>query len=633
MLRFLKDPFLFTYSCVFSLIGIVSIMSVVAQSSDSLYGDLRNEQLIKEALLVVDQNPDSAIAIVDEVLPILRFGQKELKGFCFLVKGDAYYNKNRFVESKNAYLMSIDLYRQSSKKDKMAMLYNNLGLSYYSNAQYDSAMVVFLESLKLESANQNQEGIAKSYQNIGLVYYQIGNNAKFLDYMKKALLLYERLNDNIRFAEAANNMAIAYAADEDYDNAQLYYNKAYKAFDEYGDQVNVGNVLNNIGNLYFYKGQYKQAEENLRRALEIFQKMGNIQGMIHSHTRLGDVLSKNFKTSEAMMHYMVCEELNKGLDIKDLQLKNLQSLLEAYKEIEDFESALRISEQYYSLRDSIFSIDKLQTIVEVERKFELEKQRNELDAISQKRTLMVLAITGLGLLILFMGGFIFLWLRHLKIKERQRLMTLEYKVLRNQLNPHFLFNALSTIQYYVLENKMVEAIEYLGDFSQLIRMVLQYSQEEYVSLENEARILETYLNIQTRRFDNRFSYLLHIDESVDKSKVLIPPMLAQPFIENAIELGNLNSGAVGSLWISFSISNNQLKYRLQDNGVGMIPNGFDSQKGVDHHSMAVMLTRERLKLINQGEPRHPVLFETMDLVKYGKSGQLVEFSIPLHLLP
>jgi tetratricopeptide (TPR) repeat protein len=597
------------------------------------YGDDRSAAVVSAAMEMVDSNPDSAISLASSILPILRYGQKELKGLCHLVRGDAYYNKNDFQTAKIDYILSLSFMKELNDGPRLATLYNNLGLVYYVSAQYDSAMVNFLLSLKIESAKQNQEGIAKSYQNIGLVHYQMGDFEKFHNYMKMALALYERLNDKLRMAEAANNLAIALVERGDYINAFSYYQKAYKSFEEYGDRLNMANVLNNLGNLLFYQKKYDESEAYLLKALTIFQDLGNIQGMIHAHTRLGDVYGKKFQSSKAMVHYLVCEELNNSVYMKDLQMQNLKSLAEAYKDMEDYESALRVTEQFYALKDSALNNEKLKVILDIENQYELEKQQSELEKIQEKRRLVGLSAIALVLFILLLAGFVYLWMRHLRAREKQRLVMLEYKVLRNQLNPHFLFSALSTIQYYVLENKMVEAIEYLGDFSQLIRMVLQYSQEEYITLENEKRILETYLNLQVRRYEGRFTYLLHIDESIDTSKVLIPPMLAQPFIENAIELGNLNGGGEGSIWISFSFGVNQLKYRLQDNGVGMIPELTHGKRVADHHSMAIMITHERLRLINQGEPRRPVQFETMDLTKYGKTGQLVEFSVPLHKLP
>lgn len=626
-----------TVSVLFAFLWVAPVCSKPKLAADlsgqgQSYGTEHNRNVLNNALKIAETYPDSAIATANNVFKVLQYGQKELKGLSFYVIGEARYAQGRMTEAQNAYQNAIELYKETDERPTLATLYNNLGLVYYLRTVFDSAMMAFSKSLEYETESNNQTGIAKSYQNIGLVHYEMGNNKKFFEYMKNALAIFEKEKDNIYIAQVSNNLAIAYVEDSDYDNAFLYYSKALDSFDKYGDKLNKANVLNNLGNLFFYKGDNTQAENYLSQALALFQTLENSQGMIHAHSRLGDVYMKRGLINEAMGHYLLCEELNKDVKLLDMQMSNLKSLSEAYRKIGDFESALRVTDKYYVLRDTVFHQEKLKTILEIEEEYLAQKQKNELLKLQAKQRITGLAVIALIVVGILIGAFIYMWVRHIKAAERQRLMALEYKVLRNQMNPHFLFSALSTIQYFVLEKKMVEAIEYLGEFSKLMRMILKYSQEEYVTLETEKKILDCYLNLQVQRFENRFSYLIHVDENVDAENVLIPPMLAQPFIENAIELGKLNSNAEGSLWLSFSIAGNRLKYRVQDNGVGQQADFSGNKKLTDHHSVAVLITKERIRLINEGEPKHPIMFETMDLTKSGKTGQLVEFSIPLHKL-
>lgn len=600
--------------------------------SSQLFGDKKLAWDISEALKLSEREPDSAILMIREIVPMLRYNQDSLRGMCYFVLGEAYYSKSSFNKASVNYSVSIKHFILSKDNERLATSYNNLGLCHYLQANYDSAMIAFQQSLKYECVLENQEGIAKSYQNIGLVFYQLKELDKAFDYMQQAIEGYEKIGELDRIAEVSNNLAIAYVEQNNYDKAELYYQKALKSFETQGDVVNQANVLNNLGSLYYYRKDYSKALALMNQALTIFVKQNDEVGQIHVRSRMGDVYMANGHSDEALNEFLTCEKLNAMVHVREVQIENLESLSNAYRKLQKFEDALRVSDQYHALKDSVYNEEKFHAILDVEQKYEAEKAKLDLGKVKTRERLIVMMALSIGLIVLLLAVVIFLFVRQMKIREHQRLVLLEQKVLRTQMNPHFLFNALSTIQYYVLENQMVEAIEYLSDFSKLIRMVLQSSQEEYVTIETETTILEYYLNLQMRRFENKFTFIIHKDDDVDATRVLIPPMLGQLFIENIIEVGKLSSVENGQLWISYSIQDRHLVYRIQDNGLNKID--VANKRVVDSFSIALMMTRERIKLINQGEPKNPIILNVIDLAKNGKgkSGNLIEFTIPLHKL-
>ena len=207
-------------------------------------------------------------------------------------------------------------------------------------------------------------------------------------------------------------------------------------------------------------------------------------------------------------------------------------------------------------------------------------------------------------------------------------MLLEHKVLRTQMDPHFIFNAMSALQCYIMDDKPDEAIRFLSDFSALLRLVLQYSKDELIPISKEKKILEYYLSLQNKRFDNKIKFEINIDEQLLTSDAVIPPMLAQPFIENSLEHGGLMQFEDAKIWVSLQKVSNRVHLTIIDNGVG-IEKSLLKAKEHTHKSMATTITHERLKLLNSNQ-KEKVDLSIQDLSHIGGRGTKVEFSIPLN---
>jgi ligand-binding sensor domain-containing protein len=186
-----------------------------------------------------------------------------------------------------------------------------------------------------------------------------------------------------------------------------------------------------------------------------------------------------------------------------------------------------------------------------------------------------------------------------KVREQGRERELEMQALRAQMNPHFIFNCLSSINNFVMNNETEEASDYLTKFSRLIRNVLTNSKKPYVSLEEELETLILYLGMEKLRFKDTFRYCIHIDTNIDPSAIFIPPLLFQPFAENAVWHGLLHKADPGRLDINLSVENKVLICIIEDNGVGRSFVRASEGKSVEKRkSMGIQITRQRLSLIN-----------------------------------
>jgi len=167
------------------------------------------------------------------------------------------------------------------------------------------------------------------------------------------------------------------------------------------------------------------------------------------------------------------------------------------------------------------------------------------------------------------------------------------------MNPHFIFNSLVAVQSYILKNKAEDGAKFLSKFAALMRTVLQGSRSEFVSLDKEIVTLKNYLDLQKLRFENKFDYEIYTDEEIVSENIMIPPMLAQPFIENAIEHGIANSEKKGFIHILFlKKTANLFEFKVEDNGSGF---SKDSNIKNGHIPLAAKITEERLRLLNKNK--------------------------------
>ena len=193
-------------------------------------------------------------------------------------------------------------------------------------------------------------------------------------------------------------------------------------------------------------------------------------------------------------------------------------------------------------------------------------QDNELARLKLSSTRFMLIGAGAGVVIISL--FLLLYFLRKRWKAEQRSVTLEQRLLRSQMNPHFIFNSLASIQNFVVNHKANEASIYLSRFSQLVRNILDNSTEEYVPLQKEIETIRHYLELQQVRYAGQFTYNLMVDEKIDEETMMIPPMLAQPFIENSIEHGIRHKDTTGHIEIRFRLEDNLIRFEVEDDGIG-----------------------------------------------------------------
>lgn len=204
--------------------------------------------------------------------------------------------------------------------------------------------------------------------------------------------------------------------------------------------------------------------------------------------------------------------------------------------------------------------------------------------------------------------------------------------LRSQMNPHFIFNAISAIQNFILQNERLAALEYLDEFASLIRKFLDHSRQDNITLEEEIALVISYFNLEMVRFGHKFGFVLHVDENIQPESIMVPSMIVQPYVENAIKHALMHKTDYGMLRLEFHLkSPNLLHVVVEDDGDGReAAQKRNEWKQKAHKSVAMSVTKERLEILNSVN-NSPLSVDIEDLKdESGKAcGTRVNIYIPI----
>jgi tetratricopeptide (TPR) repeat protein len=501
---------------------------------------------------------------------------------------------------------ALEIYQQVKYQKGIATIYHNLGFIYTKKAEFPKALEFQLKSLQIREKSRDSMDIAYSFYNLGMLYHFTGNEKLAIKYSLDGLQIREIIKDQYGIAGSLVGLGNIYFGNKKVDKALEFYRKAYSVNKTLGHSEVEAALALNIGNIFYEEDQLDSATAYYQKALVLFRQRKDGIGYAKASINLSGI------------HYAT----GKYKYAKEIILQNIDSikkyqagpsLEDVYERLIKCDSALGNSTEalrYSRLKTEIArknEADKATAqVTELQNKFDLEKKEDENKALLHQNKIQsleinrgrLIAVLGSVLLIFSIAFFFFLFLRY-KYKAEGETIRLQQKLLRTQMNPHFIFNCLQAIQNYIRKNKPQESAEYLNSFASLTRDVLENSRAELISLEKELNLLKNYLDLQKLRFEERFDYEIHVQRNLNISSIFLPPMLSQPFIENSIEHGFNDMESGGKVEVYFQVENDSLLMDIVDNG-----KGIDETAGhKDHSSLALEITKERIDLLNKKRGR------------------------------
>lgn len=534
----------------------------------------------------------------------------------------------------------------------IASAYGNIGNAYLIKEKHSKAIENYNKALVIFEAQKNIKAQGMIFGTFGNVYLDIEDYEQALYYYKKGRIIFKELDFTHGYASSTINIGVCKQRLEKYEEA-LQFLKQGKTICEENDFKRLLRVATlQIGNIYFnHFKNYDLAEIQYQKTKELSSLFNDNEGVAQSNFHLGNIRSINNEHEKAIAYYKKAVAIFKKLEKKDAYSSTLTSLIAELKKSNKNLEAISYYEELITINDSIFNESSRAKSLELLTEFDVKQKNKEIEIqnltlkkqtleITKQRNIRIFFSVFSGLLLILMY---FVWRankykklnEHHKIKSEQ--LQLEQRLLRSQMNPHFIFNALNSIQSYISENNTMNSEIYLSKFSRLMRQILEHSQEEFILLKDDINALESYLTLEQLRFDNSFEYSFD-SKDMDTEKIRIPPMILQPYIENAILHGLATKKTKGLIKIYFSISKKlkenekygKLQCIIEDNGIGREASAKkEISPNKQHISLALRLIKDRLANYTQKTKQNYVTkIEDLYDAENNPSGTKIEIEIP-----
>ncbi|MEL6590876.1 MAG: tetratricopeptide repeat protein [Bacteroidota bacterium] len=571
----------------------------------------------------------------------------------------------------------------------------SLAISYWNDGELDSALKYcersrmdfladgdssrfqnqsFLRGMILGDYGRYEEALASHYQvlayfrrlkpkritnvlnSIGILQMYRGNMVESEEaYLEAIQSAQQNLNLEME-ANATSNLGDLYRHLGRLDEALALFKKVLKMDQEMNMEWGIGFQYVNIGNVYHDQKKYAEAIEYQLKGLEIRRKFGQKLHLGSNLYVLGQSYFDWGKPKQALPYLLEALEIQQEIKAAEYEKTTTRTLAECYAALEQYEKAYGLMDAAHILNDTLYTKEKTEAVEELTTRYESEKKEAEIQLLTATTNLQEAALqneaiiryallAGLGLLLVIA---LLVWRSQQRKLQNERLLNhkqqelqdsiyqqnlteLELKALRAQMNPHFIFNCMNSINRLILAGENQQAARNLTKFSKLVRMILAFSERKSISLQEELELLETYIQLEAQRFKGKIQYEIRVDESLDTEEVEVPSMVLQPFIENAIWHGLMHKEeGEGKLQIKIEEKGELLHCSIEDNGVGRDKAlALKNKAAVSHQSMALRLTRERLSLLHKGNlDRLIQIFDLKDAAQQA-IGTRVELSIPI----
>jgi tetratricopeptide (TPR) repeat protein len=540
-----------------------------------------------------------------------------------------------FSQSKydEAYKIAKRGYEKSLITKDTVLMYHalgSMGVIHYQQGNYDSAFYFYQKCHELALDQKNNIWISDDLISFGTLFREIGDYNSALNYYRQTFETDTRETIQSRIDgsyETWSRMEYAelFGLLHQYDSAWHYY---YLFDTTKITDKDLRVYLVSTGETYLLQQNYQKALVNFLRGIAMHRRLNDRNEIKRV---LLDIAKAYFALNNNKAAFQYAREgLTMSLETKSSQFirDGYQILYSLYDRLHKTDSAYLYYQKYIAIKESVvsdqtkgrFAAYKYEQKINLinneklisEQQLKIQQQRLAQSSLQKK-----ILIAGLVCLIII-SGFIFRTillkrkneknllelaeneLQIQKLESQKKLSELEMHALRAQMNPHFISNSLSAINLFILQNNRLQASEYLSKFARLIRLILQNSEEAFIPLERELEALQLYLELESLRFESKFSYKIITDALVDISMLTVPPLIIQPYVENAIWHGLMHKKEIGNLQIELYTEDEILFCKITDDGIGRKKAAeLKSKSALSYKSMGMSITADRIAILQQ----------------------------------
>jgi tetratricopeptide (TPR) repeat protein len=556
-----------------------------------------------------------------------------------LLKAEYFFQSGDYSGAEEQGNLALEKSESSDEYEIQARSLNFLGRYYHRTGFFKESIESFNAAISLAQKHKLKGIIPMCYRGQANVYnaaedlngyrmnlnlmaeagYAEGDTTSIMDAL---LLLGTSLTDkerNFRKADSILRKCVGLARIKD--------NTFYAAF-----------ASANIGWNYYRENMFDSSIVAYERSLK-YSTLGNhISISANSYGNLGTINRDLGNHEKAVKYYQKSiEQANKVADWYTLSWV-YNDMHQLYLAEHDTINAFKSFVLFKQFNDSVIISRSSQGLTEARVRYEADMHNKEVALLSlrlKNNRLLNAGILGFFILAVIIGLLLF---RESRLKDRRRMSEMNRKIseltqanLRQQMNPHFIFNTLNSIQYYMYQHDKLATNTYLTKFSSLMRKVLENSNHTSIPLRDELDALHLYLELESLRFKDRFDYKISVDEEIDTLLFKVPTMLIQPYVENSICHGLMPKADKGFVKIDLKLNTDHIICTIEDNGIGREAAGERSkQKNGNHNSMGTRIVSSRLDLVNElyGTSLKTVYTDLKD-DKGEPEGTRVQINIPI----
>ena len=618
MPNFLQKIPLFTRTYFLYIIGVCLVFTACTKN--------KVDENLQEYLYTIDsisqQKPKEGLRKIDSLLE--KKQNSKNRALLLFSKGELFYLNDKLIEAKNIHLETYRLFTKLKDGYNKGRSLITLSGACIKLNELEDAQKYALEALEVGEKIGNTRIEGKANNQLFKLHFRLKDYEKALFYIKRSEELFTDPNDPNSIIAIKSNIAGVYLMLKEYNKALEQFSEALAIGKSAKDPKTIVSVFNNIGYTYLEVKRFDEAEKFLRGAAKLNQKIKTINGA--PYKGLGTLFLVTNKLDSAEVNYNKAMSIYKSKNYLSEEIEIRDKLISIAILKKQYEVALN----HQIIRDSIEVVknkkqnQKLLHFANVNYKIK-EKEialTHQKEINKQNWWLGISVIVSLVLILIIALFFGY----NNKLRAANKASKLEQRLLRAQMNPHFIFNTLAAIQNITLEGNPVKSSNYIAKFSKLIRQNFDYVRKEEISLEKELTMISNYIDTQQLRFNNSFSYHINISENCDTKQVKVPPMLLQPFVENAIEYGLKEKKSGGMLNLKIRKIGQELFFEIEDNGVGRKQKKSQEKIAKDLHATDIFI--ERLQTRNKGEEKSFTIKDLND-EEGNPSGTKVVFKLKL----
>lgn len=508
--------------------------------------------------------------------------------------GETFYNNGNFPKSEEYFIKSKNIYEKLNDKQNLEKVIRKIAQSQENQNKLKSALTNYESASNIGFSNSSRAVNSNDASRLATP-----SVAKKAEAIQNNIKISEKENNKEDLAASYSQMADVNIEQNNIPKAEENLNNAYKISVKEAPQQALA-INQKLTDFYVGNKNFDKAIEAKKEVLKEDFVKDNSQKKVEQIQELAEIYIKKNDPKEAIVllknAYNIA--LNKGHTLEaQKSVKKLDSL---YAISENTEASVSLYRDFLGKLPDLVSKDRSlvdnKILEDTEQRIsQLEQEKKLKDELIRKKNIFNYSLIAALVLLSALIFFIFRTLKKVQIKNKK----IALQSLRREMNPHFIFNSLNSVNQFIATNNELEANQYLTKFSKLMRGVMENSSEDFIPFQQELDLLQNYLALEKTRFADKFDYEITVDENLNQQNLQLPGMMVQPFLENAIWHGLRYKTEKGFLKLSFKKENQNLKIIIEDNGIGIEES--KKQKTIhqkNREGRGMKNTLERIRLLN-----------------------------------